>query len=62
MPKPLIVANWKMNGSLEGLKDFFEKLDLCESAEAVVLPPAVYIRDCIRAIGNRALAVGIQNV
>jgi len=62
MSKPLIVANWKMNGSLEGLKDFFEKLDLCEYAEAVVLPPAVYIRDCISAIGNRAIAVGIQNI
>ena len=62
MSKPLIVANWKMNGSLEGLKDFFEKLDLREYAEAVVLPPAVYIRDCISAIGNRALAVGIQNI
>ena len=64
MSKPLIVANWKMNGSLEGLKDFFEKLDLRECAEVVVLPPAVYIRDCINAIGNRALAVvvGIQNI
>ena len=51
-----------MNGSLEGLKEFFEKLDPHEYAEVVVLPPAVYIRDCISAIGNRALAVGIQNI
>ena len=62
MSKPLIVANWKMNGSLEGLKDFFEKLELRGSAEVVVLPPAVYIRDCISAIGSRALSVGIQNI
>ena len=58
----LIVANWKMNGSLEGIKEFFEKLYLRDYAEVVVLPPAVYIRDCVSAIGNRALAVGIQNI
>ena len=62
MFKPLIVANWKMNGSLEGLKEFFEDLELRDRADVVVLPPAVYVRDCISAIGNRALDVGVQNV
>ena len=62
MFKPLIVANWKMNGSLEGLKEFFEDLELRDHADVVVLPPAVYVRDCISAIGNRALDVGVQNV
>ena len=62
MSKPLIVANWKMNGSLEGLKEFFEDLELRDRADVVVLPPAVYVRDCISAIGNRALDVGVQNV
>jgi len=62
MSKPLIVANWKMNGSLEGLKEFFEGLELRDHADVVVLPPAVYVRDCISAIGNRALDVGVQNV
>ena len=62
MSKPLIVANWKMNGSLEGLKEFFEDLELLDRADVVVLPPAVYVRDCISAIGNRALDVGVQNV
>ena len=62
MSKPLIVANWKMNGSLEGLKEFFEDLELRDRADVVVLPPAVYVRDCISAIGNRALNVGVQNV
>jgi len=62
MFKPLIVANWKMNGSLEGLKEFFEGLELRDHADVVVLPPAVYVRDCISAIGNRALDVGVQNV
>ena len=43
MSKPLIVANWKMNGSLEGLKEFFEKLDLREYAEVVVChPPSIF--------------------
>jgi len=62
MSKPLIVANWKMNCSLEGLKEFFEDLELRDRADVVVLPPAVYVRDCISAIGNRALDVGVQNV
>ena len=62
MFKPLIVANWKMNGSLEGLREFFEGLELRDHADVVVLPPAVYVRDCISAIGNRALDVGVQNV
>ena len=62
MSKPLIVANWKMNGSLQGLKEFFEDLELRDRADVVVLPPAVYVRDCISAIGNRALDVGVQNV
>ena len=62
MSKPLIVANWKMNGSLEGLKEFFGNLEPHGRADVVVLPPAVYVRDCISAIGNRALDVGVQNV
>ena len=62
MSKPLIVANWKMNGSLEGLREFFEGLELRDRADVVVLPPAVYVRDCISAIGNRTLDVGVQNV
>ena len=62
MSKPLIVANWKMNGSLEGLKEFFEELELGDCADVVVLPPAIYVRDCISAIGNRTLDVGVQNV
>ena len=64
MVRPLIVANWKMNGSLEALNRFFKDLKVCKSvdAEVVVLPPAVYIRDCIIAVGNQAFSIGIQNV
>ena len=61
MYKPLIVGNWKMHGSLESIATFFEEFKAPDNAQVVILPPAIYLRDCI-SFKSAVWELGIQNV
>ena len=61
MYKPLIVGNWKMHGSLESITTFFEEFKAPDNAQVVILPPAIYLRDCI-SLKRGSWELGIQNV
>ncbi len=43
----IVVANWKMNGSLKFIDDFAEKLDLLQNSDQsicnVICPPSIYL-------------------
>jgi triosephosphate isomerase (TIM) len=66
MRRKIVAGNWKMNGST----DLVEKLvgyvrsevsSLDNGVEAVIIPPALYVRD-VKALAGDELAVGVQNV
>ena len=61
MHKPLIVGNWKMHGSLDSIATFFEELRLSNDAQVVIMPPAIYLRDCV-SLKSASWELGIQNV
>ncbi|MDX1597550.1 MAG: triose-phosphate isomerase [Marinobacter sp.] len=66
MRRKIVAGNWKMNGST----DLVEKLvgyvrsgvsSLDNGVEAVIIPPALYVRD-VKALAGDQLSVGVQNV
>jgi triosephosphate isomerase len=62
MRTPLIVANWKMNGSREFAGQFIQALDLAgASAQVVICPPFPYLPLLADALGN-GLQLGAQNL
>jgi triosephosphate isomerase len=61
MYKPLIVGNWKMHGSLDSINTFFEEFKAPNNAQVVIMPPAIYLRDCI-SHKKGFWELGIQNV
>ena len=63
MQRPLIVGNWKMNGSRKNLSDLVEQLfGVQYVADIVIFPPHVYIRDAIEAFSGASITVGAQDV
>jgi triosephosphate isomerase len=70
MRRPLVAANWKMNGSQEFMEDFARSLKNTELAsleavEVVVFPPAVYMaawQAYSGGIANGSIAFGVQDI
>ncbi len=64
--RPLVVGNWKMNGtrasSQKLLADILEGLPSDCAADVGVCPPAVFIPEAAAAIGGRSVKLGAQNV
>jgi triosephosphate isomerase (TIM) len=63
MRKPLVAANWKMNGSKSGVDAFFPVLVQeveSEKVEVVVFPPFVYLQQAVNCAGG--IAIGAQNM
>lgn len=64
--KPLVAANWKMNGSLETIRPLVqgvqEGIDQDCDAEIVVCPPAIYLAEVSGLLENGKLKLGAQNV
>ena len=53
--KPMLVANWKMHGSMDRLHDF-SKLDLHPAkADVILAPPAALIDPALRVLGENWL-------
>ena len=64
MRQPLVVANWKMNGSLAGVGDLLDGLlaaPLPEGAEVAVAPAFVHLDTALARAAGSALAVGAQD-
>jgi len=63
MRKPLVAANWKMNGSFDFVASFFadleQKIDP-SNVDVVVFPPFVYLSDAVKQ--SRSVGVGAQNL
>ncbi|MBE8233171.1 MAG: triose-phosphate isomerase, partial [Endozoicomonadaceae bacterium] len=66
MRKPLLAANWKMNGSLteneKRLTLFKEKLSNLEHQDIVIFPPAIYIPQTANLLYNSDISWGFQNI
>ena len=61
MTKRLVIANWKMNGSLAFAKALASSLPSSSNVRTVVVPPAVYAHRLIE-VSEGAYEVGLQNV
>lgn len=63
MRKPLVAANWKMNGSFDFVEGFFvelqKKIDT-STVETVVFPPFVYLQEAVRQA--QGVSIGGQNL
>ena len=67
MRRPLVVGNWKMNGSrhssVELAKGIASRFDAgVQEIEAVVCPPDVFLADVASALDGSAVGLGAQNV
>lgn len=68
MPKrrPLVAANWKMNGSLESMSGLVGAITQGVSketqAEVLICPPYVYIPELGQLLQNTEIQLGAQNV
>ena len=61
MRKALVAANWKMHGTASELQDYLAALQLHDSVDVVLLPPAVYLSAAI-ARAPAGLACGVQDI
>lgn len=63
--KPVVVANWKMNMTLESISKFVDGFGVDTfTTEVVVCPPApyLYLLDAMKKQQNRSFSLGAQNV
>jgi triosephosphate isomerase (TIM) len=63
--KPVVVANWKMNMTLDSISKFVDGFDGDSfTAEVVVCPPApyLYVLNALKSRVNAAFNLGAQNV
>jgi triosephosphate isomerase len=63
MRRPLVVGNWKMNGTRAANSALLSALREAEglACELVVCPPAVFLADVANALGGSAVAWGGQD-
>lgn len=76
MRQPLVAGNWKMNGSIENIKELLDGikqgiiehslgepgLDKSNGVEIVVCPPSIYLGEVHAQIKQSAISLGAQNV
>ncbi|MBA1330989.1 triosephosphate isomerase, partial [Candidatus Endoriftia persephone str. Guaymas] len=66
MRKPLVAGNWKMNGSLESVRELLEGLklgiDAVINAEVAVCPPCVFIPEVQKLLDGSAISWGGQDL
>jgi triosephosphate isomerase len=64
--RPLVAANWKMNGSLAGIRLLLE--DMCNGLQAgcdievAIFPPYVYLAEVAKKLKNTDIKLGSQNI
>jgi triosephosphate isomerase len=66
MRQPLVAGNWKMNGSLDSIRELVEGiktgLDTVTTAEMAICPPYVYIPQVAAMLKGTAISLGAQDV
>lgn len=66
MRRPLVVANWKMNGCLasnrERLQSFLTMWKGVHQAEVAVCPPAIYLSQAAELLAQSNIGLGAQDV
>ena len=67
MRRPLVVGNWKMNGSRQSSVELAENIasNFCvgdRQIESAVCPPDVFLADVATALGSSGVGLGAQNV
>ena len=66
MRKPIVAGNWKMNGTLESIRELVAGLKAgigeVNVAEVVVCAPAIYIAEASALTGGTAIALGSQDL
>jgi len=64
--RPLVAANWKMNGSLQSMSGLVGAVSQGVSkgakAEVLICPPYVYIQELGKMLENTEIQLGAQNV
>jgi triosephosphate isomerase len=66
MRRKIVAGNWKMNGSLDLVRNLVSDVKarlsgLDNGVEAVIIPPALYV-ESVRGLAGESLGVGVQNV
>ena len=64
---PLVAGNWKMNGSLQSIRELLEGIkqgmgEIREGVECAVFPPFVYLAEVERLLTGTTIRWGAQNV
>jgi len=66
MRTKLVAGNWKLNGSLESIRELIKGLqagmDAVKSAGVAVCPPAIFIPEVASLVKGSRIAVGSQNI
>lgn len=65
MRRPLVIGNWKMNGSRGSAIELAQSISTHFSVtrvECVVCPPDIFLADVALALGNSGVLLGAQNV
>ena len=66
MRQPLVAGNWKMNGSLESVRELLAGIrsgvDSAMKAEVAVCPPFVYLAEVQKQLAGSGIAWGGQNL
>lgn len=62
MRKPVVAANWKMNGSLELCEHFSRELVRPEASDVWIFPTALHLRSLVDSFRESDIAIGAQNV
>ncbi|WP_341938198.1 triose-phosphate isomerase [Marinimicrobium sp. C2-29] len=66
MPAPMVIANWKMNGSLIGNASLLHQIlsgsDAFEHLEVGICPPFPYLEQVSEQVSHSRINLGAQNV
>ncbi len=66
MRRPLVIGNWKLNGSTHMLKEITTSLrnalKMVEGCSVAIAPPVMYLDQARRALTGSEIALGAQNV
>ncbi|WP_115719052.1 triose-phosphate isomerase [Gallaecimonas mangrovi] len=66
MRRPLVMGNWKLNGSKASVEKLLAELNAAtqgiNTVDIAVCPPALYIGQAEQLLANSAIALGAQNI
>lgn len=66
MRRPLVAANWKMNGTLDTIRSLLREIIAgignSVGAEVAICPPFVYLAEVAGLLENSGIALGAQNL